>query len=171
MEQNVWASNQQACGQVAVIAASFMCPEALPRENAGRAGKGVGRARTRINNNQSFHWGPFVFARIFREGAFTGMGCTCGIHRNDGDKPTTTCQKAIDFGKDRRLSQEMCILQLKRWLYAGHHSVDPPVHGRQLPMWSICPAAGCKGFQRANETIVVLSITKDVKASKERMGH
>ena len=58
---------------------------------------------------------------VYQAGVHVGYRITCRRHNNATDDPTQIqCQKDITMGKTaERLSEEECILRLKRWFIAG----------------------------------------------------
>lgn len=65
-------------------------------------------------------WGPFTISKLLRQGVHVGWGATCRRHRDPGKR--TQCQTTIHFrgrGDDRVLTDDECVLGLKRWLIYG----------------------------------------------------
>ena len=62
---------------------------------------------------------PFSIAGIYRNKIHIGWGALCGLHVNSPEDKCT-CKKTIAVGTGAgRLSDEECIVRLKRWLLAG----------------------------------------------------
>ena len=84
------------------------------------AGAGVRPKGGGVRPNRSIAWGPFTYASVWCNGIQIGWGATCGMHHNPDDGEDDTCKKMITYGK-QELSDQACILQLKRWLHRGYH--------------------------------------------------
>jgi hypothetical protein len=62
---------------------------------------------------------PFTIARIFRSGEHIGWGAVCALHKNRVHD-RCTCKKTIALGKGvGQLTDEECVVRLKRWLIEG----------------------------------------------------
>ncbi len=60
-----------------------------------------------------------------------GWGATCGRHRDSADAPTAVCKKQITYGKEA-LSDDECVLRLKRWLVMGLRIDNTDPSGRSI---------------------------------------
>ena len=67
-------------------------------------------------SRRAFAWGVFRISPLFSQGHQIGWEASCNMHQNTGDCVGTSCKKAINQGG---LSEEDCMLRLKRWLVAG----------------------------------------------------
>lgn len=100
-------------------------PVVLPPEPPAPVLHGPPR-RPRVERGEP--WGIFSVADIARDGIRVGWGATCGLHTNRGD--LATCKKTLSLGRD--LTNEQCIVQLKRWLLRGLEIPENGSHSARL---------------------------------------
>eukprot|EP00959_Pyramimonas_sp_CCMP1952_P278444 5821524-Pyramimonas_sp.AAC.1 len=95
-------------------------PDVPPRVPAPPAPPAAGAA-AKPGERVAFSWGRYQFSRVMLHGVQIGWGCTCG-HHNDVDCPTP-CKKQLRYQGGPAcpvLNDAQCIVQLKRWILAGH---------------------------------------------------
>ena len=79
--------------------------------------------------DRSWDWGVFSIPEVFKKGAHTGFGAGCMRHHNVGSEAACKVQM-----QKQGLSDDECILRLKRWLVLGL-DIDPAnPEGKQLHM-------------------------------------
>ena len=95
-------------------------PSADGGHSAPPAGGGPPVALAGGRGSRRIAWGPFSYSSVMdnKAGRQIGWGASCGRHFNPEDGARACCKKMITYGKEN-LSDEFCILQLKRWIYSG----------------------------------------------------
>lgn len=120
-------------------------------------------ARLPRKSDKGIKFGPFAYAPIDRDGVRTGWGMTCGIHF-DATYPNRVCKKTLSLGTASRgteLSDEQCVIQLKRWVLKGLLIPDrgnPKAHAqhKEVDARDEC-AVGIPPEQLHEQLVVLLS--------------
>lgn len=78
------------------------------------------QASGRVLHKRATDWGPFKISPIFSQGRKTGWGAICGRHLDGLHMGSSgSCKKAVSLGTSLGLTDDVCVLRLKRWLISG----------------------------------------------------
>lgn len=95
--------------------------DAAPSASESVAGARDSQHERARAGDRAYAWGPFKIAKVFNCGKQHGWGLTCGRHTDPTQsvyKKQTPCQICITYGDGSReppLTDQECILRLKRW--------------------------------------------------------